>query len=677
MLGRILDGMPVEIAEDELIVGFHPESEPPPGAPPFATFVPDQGPLRSLPEALALRAGVFTSGAKTGHLTPDYPRLLSEGLGGIRGAAEERARRCPPDQRVQLQAMGCALRAASRFIMRYRACAEDRARTCTDPRRRRELEAISGICEHVSEAPPRSLQEALQLLWFAFLTQCIEEGEQTAAFALGRFDQYLHPFWSSDINRGVSRDRLEELVASFWVKLNEFSGLQVINLTIGGRLQEGVDAVNDVSFACLRLMADMRTTTPSLSVRVHPGIDADFLRQALALSLSGIGQPAFYSDIAAVRAMTHAGVSAADAESVVPGGCVELGVQGCCYPWVGNFFNLPKCLELALHDGVDPRSGSRIGPPTGPPHTLAGFDALLSAYQAQVEFLLPLMADSENATDRLEGEHNSCPFLSSLVSDCIDRGMDITAGGARYNFTEVQAVGIAHVVDSLLNVKRIVDDSGSLTLARLVEALDRDFAGEEPLRLRLRNLHPTYGDHVPETAALARRVVHHFFDAVERFRNPRGGSFHPGLLVWTLYDEWADCVGALPDGRQRGDALVSSIGPRNEAKIDSPTSIVCEVTGFDHYRCAGGLTFNLRFSPGQFTSPAGVDALSHLLEVYFQKGGMQAQFNVAAGEILRQARENPAAHPNLVVRVSGFSARFADLSDRIQDEIISRYELLG
>ncbi len=674
-LENVLRNMPVEIQPVELIVGLQPLADPPEQPPKWISLMPNQDPMRLPEERAAMKASVFSSANKKDHLTPNFPRLLAEGLDGVLGRVEQDRPEETETQRIERDAMAIAMKAASHFIERYAKIAEEQAGTAADTGRRRELATIAETCRHVAHKPARNLHDAVQLTWFGYLLECVENGESTGQFALGRFDQYLWPYWKADRDAGLARETLAELVACFWVKLNEFLGLQVLNLTIGGSNRDGNDAVNELSYVCLELMDEFRSQVPSLSVRWHPKIDRKFFRQAVELSTKGFGQPAFYGDPAAINAVINAGVDPQDATDVVPGGCVELGVQGCCHPWVGNFFSLPKCFELALHDGIDPQTGLQIGPATGAPASLDTFEKLLSAHDRQVSYFLELMARSDNTTDMLAGQYDQAPFLSSIIDDCIERGMDMSQGGARYNFTEIQGIGLAHVVDSLLNLKKLVYEEGELTLAEIVEILDKGFAGDEPLRRRLMTMKPAYGNHSSETAALARTVAHAFFDLCERSANPRGGTHRPGLLVFTLYDSWADTVGALPDGRRRGDAMVSSIGPRRQAGIETPTSVIQDVTAFDHYRCTGGLTLNLRFDANMARTRAGIDAIMSLMETYFNRGGMQLQVNVVDGDLLREAREHPEAHADLLVRVSGFCTHFVDLSSRMQDEIIARAEL--
>jgi len=674
-LDNVLRNMPVEIQPDELIVGLHPLAESPDRWPVWVDLMPDQDPLRPPEERTALQAGLFSSANKRDHLTPNFPRLLAEGLDGVLGHVETARPDETEPQRVEREAMAISLRAASAFIERYARLAAEESAHEESPVRRGELATIAEVCRRVAHEPARSLHEAVQLMWFGYLIECIENGEGTGAFALGRFDQNLWPYWKAERDAGRDRDALAELVASFWVKLNEFPGLQVLNMTIGGSDRDGNDSVNELSFVCLELMDEFRSLIPSLSIRWHPQIDRTFFRQAVELSTKGFGQPAIYGDPACIKAMINAGAAPRDAADVVPGGCVELGIQGCCHPWVGNFFNLPKCFELALHDGIDPQTGRRLGPATGAPASLDTFDALLEAYNRQVSCFLELMVRSDSTTDRLAGQFAQAPFLSSIIDDCIERGMDMSQGGARYNFTEIQGIGIAHVIDSLLNIRRLVYETREMTLAELVARLDSGFEGDELLRLRLMRMRPAYGDHLAESSGMARTVVHAFFVQCERFTNPRGGPFRPGLLVWTLYDDWAETVGALPDGRRRGEAMVSSIGPRGEAAIDTPTSVIQDVTSFDHYRCAGGLTLNLRFDAGLARTRLGVDAIMSLMETYFNRGGMQLQVNVVDSALLREAREHPEAHADLLVRVSGFCAHFVDLSARAQEEFIARAEL--
>ncbi|MCF7853796.1 MAG: hypothetical protein K9N51_03280 [Candidatus Pacebacteria bacterium] len=681
-LQHVLANIDVSISEDDLLAGTHPASEMPPEERKIRQSAPRhdiQVPYRLPEERAALSAGLFTSANKKDHLTVNYPRLLDEGIDRLIARIERAEASCPRSQGVERRAMEIAVHAFSSFIERYADHAETLSAKAPDSIRRKELEAMAEACRHVAHEPPSNLHEALQLTWFTFLATCIENGELNGAFALGRFDHYLHPFWEADIEAGIPRDDLVELVACLWIKLNEFVprnlASAVLNLTVGGSLADGKDATNDLSVACLESMHELRTVTPSLSVRWHPHIDRTFFRSAVELALEGFGQPAFYGDPAEIKAMINAGVTPEDAVNVVPGGCVELGVQGCCHPWVGNFFNLPKCLELALFNGVDPNSNERLGPETGAAHELDTFDKLFAAFDNQVAHFLQLMAYSDNTTDRLAGEHEPFPLLSCFVDDCIDKGLDIAQGGARYNFTEVQGIGIANVVDSLLNLKTLVYDEAELPLEAILDALRNNFEDRDVLRRRLVTHKPAYGDNVPPTVDMARRVVHTFFNHCEGRTNPRGGTFRPGLLVWTLFTQWADIVGALPDGRRRGEPLVSSIGPRNTTVCDSPTAIIGDATAFDHYRCAGGLTLNLRFDASSCRTSKGIQALVSLCETYFRRGGMQLQINAVDSAFLKEAKASPEEYAGLMVRVSGFCARFNDVSPAMQDEIIARTEL--
>ena len=671
-LAHTLDHLTLGIEPEELIVGLHPKREEPLDCPRYEWPRPSPDLSDAQPKAQA--ASVYTSGPKTAHLAIDVPKLLRLGFGGLKAEIDERLNAGATGEAAEfLEGARISVAAATRFVWRYRDLAACMAEREPEPGRAAELAEIARTCDAVAEGPPQSFRQAVQLVWFEYLVRCLELGRSHGAYGLGRIDQALCPFYERDVAAGdISPEAAEELLACLFVKLDAIERhLSVIAMTIGGTDGGGRDACNEVTRLVLRAAGRTRLPCLNISFRWHPGVDPATWRLALETVAAGGAQPAFYGDAVVRASVEHAGVSPADAVDALPVGCVELSVQGKTNPWVGNFFNLAKCLELAVHGGRDPASGTQIGPVTAVPDS---FEALLTAYKRQTRHFLELMIDSDNKHDTLEMTWRPLPFVSALIDDCLATGKHLTGGGARYNFTEVQGVGIADVADSLMAVRRHVFGEDAVTWDELVAALRDNFEGHEPLRQRLRTRTTHYGTDEAEADALAREVVEHFYACVEGHRNPRGGTFHPGLLVWTLHANWADSTGALPSGRQRGEPLVSSIGPRPGCDREGPTAVIKSATAFDHVPCVGGLTLNLSLDTASLLTGEGLDRLGDLLATYFERGGMQVQLNAISREQLLEAQAHPDTSPPLVVRVTGFSADFLTLGKTIQDEIIRRTE---
>ncbi|MFQ6043337.1 MAG: pyruvate formate lyase family protein, partial [Candidatus Poribacteria bacterium] len=282
------------------------------------------------------------------------------------------------------------------------------------------------------------------------------------------------------------------------------------------------------------------------------------------------------------------------------------------------------------------------------------------------------MAASENSHDVAQAEVTPFPFLSSLVSDCIRNGLDITAGGARYDFTEVQGVGIANVADSLAAIKKLVFKEWRISLSELVTALKENFENRESLRRMLLNDAPKYGNSEAFVDEIAAEVVYNFYDEVQKYTNPRGGKFIPGLLTWTLAEGFGSATGATPDGRKNGEVFSDSIGAAQGRDIKGPTAVIESITKIDYTPVVGGLSFNLKFTPTILSTDDSVHKLQSLIRTYFKLGGMQFQVNVVDKDTLLEAQRFPEQYRNLIVRVSGWSARFTTLSKALQDDIISR-----
>lgn len=686
---HLLNNVPIEIYPDELIVGAHPKDTPSEGENQQLkkaheywagkTIGDRVAPVLTKEEKAAIQARVYTSSSKTGHMTPDFEKTLKVGLKGIRLEVDceiENLRLSDPMRSKKsafLRAAAITLDAACDFAQRYADEALRLAEIEGNPGRKNELLRISEICRRVPMEPAQTFHEACQVTWLIHLLVCFEEGESHAAFAPGRFDQYTYPYYKNSIKNGeITKALAAELIDCLWIKLNEIGSELPQTITLGGTRRDGTDGENELTILCMDATERLRLVNPSLMLRCHDGTPKPVMDRACKLIKTGIGFPQLYNDDLMYHTMLHAGVTEEDARDAVPGGCVELSIAGKTNPWVGNFFNLPKCLLIALNNGIDPTSGERIGLQTGDVGSFKTFGDVILSYKQQVAYFMELMAASENSHDVAQAEVTPFPFLSSLVSDCIENGTDITNGGARYDFTEVQGVGIANVADSLAVIQKLVFQEERISLSELVAATRENFENRESLRQMLLNDAPKYGNNEPIVDGIAKEVVYNFYEEVQKYTNPRGGKFVPGLLTWTLADGFGSVAGATPDGRKSGEVFSDSIGAAQGRDIEGPTASIKSVTQIDYTPVVGGLSFNIKFAPTVLSTDDSVHKLQSLIHTYFKLGGMQIQLNVVDKETLLDAQHFPEKYRNLIVRVSGWSARFTTLSKALQDDIISR-----
>jgi len=684
---NLLNNIPIIIYPDELIVGAHPKGIPSEEDNQRLKHAHEYWQGKNLwdrvfltqAERAAMQASVYTSSSKTGHMTPDFDTVLKIGLRGIKENASRKMRNLDLADPMRskkaafLKASMITLDAACIFAQRYADEALYLAEAESDPDRKNELLNIYEICRRVPAEPAQTFHEACQVTWLIHLLVCFEEGESHAAFAPGRFDQYIYPYYENDIKTGrMTKASAAELIDCLWIKFNEIGNEIPQTMTLGGTRNDGTPGENELTILCMDSTERLHVLNPSLVLRCHANSTDDVMDRACNLIKTGMGFPQLYNDDLMYRAMQYAGVADKDAREAVPGGCVELSVQGKTNPWVGNFFNLPKCLLIALNNGIDPISGNLIGLQTGDVDSLKTFDDVMSSYKQQVAYFMELMAASENSHDIAQAEVTPFPFLSSIVSDCIENGMDITEGGARYNFTEVQGVGIAIVADSLAVIKKLVFDEQRISLNSLIESTRSNFEGQESLRQMLLNESPKYGNSDPFVDEIAKEVVHSFYEEVQKYSNPRGGKFLPGLLVWTLAEGFGSVTGATPDGRKSGEVFSDSIGAAQGRDIEGPTALIESVTRIDYTPVVGGLSFNMKFTPTVLSNDDSLHKLQSLIRTYFKLGGMQAQINVVNKDTLLEAQRHPEMYRSLIVRVSGWSSRFVNLSKALQDDIISR-----
>jgi formate C-acetyltransferase len=723
-LAWILERMPLRIHEDELVVG-NPSSQRI-GAP----IHPDFGGLLLLPElphlssravnplattpeqvrrlekeilpawfsrSVQSRAGqlaedvelpnvivrgrhfVLTQFAGISHVTPDYGAVLARGFEGILAdVVAARVRAAQPERVAFYEAAAIAARAAVGHASRWsRHCAEAAAAE-TRPERARELRELAAMLQHVPARPARSFHEAVQSL---FLTHAMLHQESFQhGVSFGRLDQLLGPYYERDRAAGrITAERAVEILGCLLGKAAEllplfnamateyFSGLSSSSgITLGGTDAAGRDATNEVSFLLLEAYDQMRLRQPNLHLRVHPASDPALLARACEVVKAGGGMPAFFNDAGVVPALEALGASREDARDYSIVGCVEWSVPGRSFPAAGaGFLCLPAALDRALHGGRHADEG-------GLPRDFPSTQALFAAFEGEVERLVAGAVAGNDAIERGHARWRPTPLLSLLVRDCVASGADVTAGGARYDSTGLQGVGVADVADSLAAVEQLVFEERRSTLPALVAAADRDFADAPELLALATERVAKFGRDEGRAEFWARRVVDHFCAAVGRHRNPRAGPYVPGFWSMTTHVGFGRRLGALPSGRRAGAPLSDGLSPGNGCDSEGPTASMLAAARAASPRIGNGLCLNEKLDPWYLAGDGGTQLLAALTRGYFGAGGMQVQYNVVDAAVLLDARAHPERHRDLVVRISGYSAYFNDLTDEMKDEIIAR-----
>lgn len=647
------------------------------------------------PEWLAAyEAGIFTEFMEQrapGHTVLD-DKIYHRGLLDVQAEIGERIRALDfasdpsaYDRREEWRAMSIAAGAVIRFAERHAELAEEMARVETDSVRRGELERIAAVCRHVPAHAPRDFHEALQHYWFIHLG-VISELNPWDSFNPGRLDQHLYPFYQKGLETGtLTESAAGELLQCFWIKFNNQPAPPKVGVTAqesgtytdfalintGGVRSDGSDGVNPISFLILDVVEEMRLLQPSSMVQISKKTPDRFLKRALQIVRTGYGQPSIFNTDAIVQELVRQGKSIADARAGGASGCVETGAFGKESYILTGYFNLVKILELVLNDGQDPRSGRQLGLKTGDPAQFDSFDALFDAFRRQLQHFIDIKIAGNNLIERLYAAYLPAPFLSLLIDDCLARGQDYHDGGARYNTSYIQGVGIGTITDSLAALRHGVYERKLLTLAELREALAVNFDGREPLRQMLLNKVPKYGNDDDAADDLMRRVFETYFEAVDGRPNTRGGCYRIDLLPTTCHVYFGKMVGATPDGRRAGEPLSEGISPVQGADRKGPTAVIKSAAKMDHIR-TGGTLLNQKFLPQLLADDAGLDKLAHLIRAYFKLDGHHIQFNVVQAETLRDAQRQPEKYRDLIVRVAGYSDYFVDLTPELQEEIIHR-----
>lgn len=648
-----------------------------------------------------------------GHLQLNYEKLFALGYGGLKEAVREKMRELDPTDPQYgakndfYQAELIVLDAASDYLRRYAALARGMAKNEKDAQWKGMLLKIADNCERVSEHGPRTFWEALQLLFMATTITLIETNGHSVSF--GRFDQYMLPFYSADIQSGAAtREWIQELIEIFymkdlwWTKLrdrltviaNSGRGMGGDSLTIGGVDREGKDATNDLTYMCLDAMAHTRWGTPWLAVRWHEDTPRELKIKTANVIRIGFGQPKIFNDQAAIPASLRSGRSLEDSRNYHVVGCVEIDAGGREYGWHdAAYFSIAKVLELAINNGRCIGCGShcarwercggigkRLGPETGSLADFTSFEQVLESYDRQMKYWVDRMVEGIEIMDRTHRELKPLPYLSALIDDCIGRGVDVTAGGAVYNFTGPQAVGVGTVADGLSTIRQLVFEEKKVRGADLLDACEKNWVGHEPLYALVNSdkVHH-YGNDDDYADDLARFATDTYCTHVENRPNARGGKYLPGVYSVSANVAIGLVQWASPEGRKALEPVSDCLGAvhtlRSSHDVSGPTAMVKSVSKLDHIRAGNGTLLNMKFSPAAVSGETGRDNFISLIESYFDRKGMHCQFNIISRETLEDAIVHPENYRDLVVRVAGYSALFVELSKPLQYDIMGRTEL--
>jgi len=587
----------------------------------------------------------------------------------------------------ELKAMETTANALIMFAERHAIALQQLADSEKNTKRKIELDHLAEICRNVPANAPKTFYEALQYYWFVHLG-VITELNPWDSFNPGRLDQHLYPFYKNEIENGtLTKEFAIELLQAFWIKFNNHPAPPKIGITakesntytdfclinLGGVKPDSSDAVNDLSYIILDVIEQMRLLQPSSMIQLSKNNPESFIKRAIKIVKTGFGQPSIFNTDAIVQELVCQGKSVTDARNGGASGCVEAGAFGTESYILTGYFNLVKIFEITMHNGIDPRTSKKIGLETGELSNFKTFIELLDAFEKQVNYFADIKIDGNNTIDRIFAQNMPVPFLSILIDDCIANATDYNAGGARYNTSYIQGVGLGSLTDILTSIKFNVFDEKRLSMSQLLEVLKSDFEGYESTRNEFINHTPKYGnddDYADENAV---KIFEIFYNAINGRPTTKRGVFRINLLPTTSHVYFGSVVGAMADGRKANVPLSEGISPVQGADRNGPTSVLKSASKIDHIR-TGGTLLNQKFSPSFFQNDESIAKLASLVRGYFRMDGHHIQFNVVDAETLRDAQKHPENYKNLIVRVAGYSDYFNDLGEELQNEIIRRTE---
>jgi formate C-acetyltransferase len=589
------------------------------------------------------------------------------------------------DKQEELQAMSISCDAAIRFAERHAELAEELAQSEADATRRAELLEIARICRRVPAHAPSTFREAIQMYWFVHLGT-ITELNGWDAMNPGHFDQHLAPFYERETAAGtLTRDEAKELLCCFWIKVNNHTAPPKVgvtakesgtyndftNINIGGIRADGSDGVSEVSYILLEIIGELHLLQPGSSIHISSCTPERFLREGCKVIRQGNGYPSVFNVDTYTRQLMVQGKSLADAREGGCSGCIEVGAFGKEAYILTGYLNVPKILELTLHNGFDPVSRRQVGIRTGNPLEFRSYDDLYAAFLAQLHYIVDLKVRVNNYIDRMFAKYAPAPFLSLFIDDCIARGRDYYNCGPRYNTSYIQCTGLGTTADSLLALKTHLFDRPAYTMEAMLSALDSNFDGLEAMRQHILNHTPFFGNDDERADSVAVRLYDDLYAAIEGRPNIKGECYHLNMLSTTCHVYFGKVTGAMPNGRPAGFAISDGTSPSHGADTHGPSAVIRSMGKLDQVK-SGGTLLNLRFLPALLRRDDDIAKLASLIRSYFALGGHHVQFNIVDAETLRDAQCHPERYRDLLVRMAGYSDYFNDMNADLQADIIAR-----
>lgn len=626
-----------------------------------------------------------------GEITADYQDIIfQKGFGGLKKDALAYLQTLEPTTAEGLEKIDfykAAILVSEGIIalaQRYADKAGQLAQTETDAERKAELLEIARVCRKVPEHPPASFHEAIQTVWFTQLGSILSEN--SLALNLGRFDQYMYPYYAADKEGGATNpEKAQELIEALWIKLSEwvwaissntakfFAGYNSFqNLTVGGRMRDGRDGTNEISYMCLKATENVKTHQPGLSVRIHPDSPNEFLLAVCKLVSAGTGFPAIHNDRVGSEMLLAAGLSPEDARDWSNCGCVVPHFRKVGEWTSAVSINLAAAIEYALNSGKSTITGAVMGLPEKPAPEFRTYEEVKRAFYRQLAYLIKHSVIGSITAQQIHAEMVPRPYLSLLVDGCMEKGKDLSKGGAKYNLGPVlTGIGVADSANSLAVIKKLVFEEGKYTIDEISKALAADWKGYEELRLAALAC-PKYGNDDDYVDTIAVEISEFYHKEIRSYKDYFGSPFNSAFMGISNYIPAGSVIGATPDGRKAKSPLTEGVSPHAGTDLTSPTAAMRSVAKINHDVHSGGTLLNIKFAPELLKTERNLKNLAAIIRAYFALGAFHVQFNVISTEVLRKAQAEPEDYKDLLVRVAGYSTQFVNLSREAQDAIIER-----